>query len=75
MTMHHASKKYESSLKFNDAESICLVHFSSLQQSLFSSSLGLDEDESGVDGVISLKKFLIKSVEFLFACSNSMDNR
>ena len=43
--MRHASKKYESSLRFNDDESICLVHFHLLQQSLFSSSLGLDEDE------------------------------
>ena len=45
--MHHASTKYESSLRFNDIESICLVHFHLLQQNLFSSSLGLNEDESG----------------------------
>ena len=47
ITMHHASKKYESSLRFDGDESICLVHFHLLQQRLSSSSLGLDEDESG----------------------------
>ena len=46
ITMHHASKKYESSLRFDGDESICLVHFHLLQQSLFSSSLGLDGDEA-----------------------------